>query len=81
MDGIPVEHDGKEFAISHRDGMLTLMDVSQSRYAERDTIFQCCVNLAGGPQVCGEHYIFDPLGEACMLLSMLVTTEAHCYSV
>ena len=32
MDGIPVEHDGKEFAISHRDGMLTLMDVSQSKY-------------------------------------------------
>ena len=57
------------------------MDVSQSRYAERETLFQCCVELTGGPQVCGEHYIFDPLGEACMLLGKLVTTEAHCYSV
>ena len=76
-----MEHDGREFAINHGDGMLTLIDVSQSKYAERDTIFQCCVNLTSGPQVCGEHYTFDPLGESCMLLGMLVTTEAHCYSV
>ena len=81
MDGILVEHDGREFAINHGDGSLTLMDVSQSRYAERETLFQCCVNLTSGPQVCGEHLIFDPLGESCMLLGMLVTTEAHCYSV
>ena len=68
-----MEHDGKEFAINDDDGSLTLMDVSQiqSRYAEREAIFQCCVNLTSGPQVCGEHYIFDPLGETCMLVSML----------
>ena len=80
MDGVPVRHDGKEFAINHGDGSLTLMDVSQSRYAERETLFQCCVNLTSGPQVCGEHYIFDPLGESCIrrcpLLGMLVATEA-----
>ena len=70
MDGVPVEHDGREFAINHGDGSLTLMDVSQSRYAGRETLFQCCVNLTRGPQVCGEHYIFDPLGEACMLSSI-----------
>ena len=71
MDVVPVEHDdGREIAINHGDGSLTLMDVSQSRYAERETLFQCCVNLTSGPQVCGEHYIFDPLGEACMLLGI-----------
>ena len=73
MDGVQEEHDGREFAINHGDGSLTLMDVSQSRYAERETLFQCCVNLTNGPQVCGEHYIFDPLGEACMLLSIMHT--------
>ena len=65
-----MEHDEKEFAINHDDGALTLMDVSQSRYAERETLFQCCVNQTSGPQVCGEHYIFDPLGESCMLLGI-----------
>ena len=63
MDGIPVEHDGREFAINHGDGSLTLMDVSQSRYAGRETLFQCCVNLTSGVQVCGEYYPFDPLGK------------------
>ena len=69
-----MEHDGREFAISHDNKFLTLMDVSQSRYAERKIIFQCCVNLTSGPQVCGEDYIFDPLGEACMLPGI----DAHC---
>ena len=63
MNGVPVEHDGMEFAID--DGSLTLMDVSQSRYAERETFFQCCVEFTSGPQVCGDQYTFDPLGEAC----------------
>ena len=70
MNGIPVWHDGREFAINHGDRSLTFMNVSQSSYAERKTIFQCCVNLTSGPQVCGEHYIFDPLGESCMLLGI-----------
>ena len=74
MDRVPVEHDGRVFAINHGDASLTLMDVSQSRYAERETLFQCCVNLTSGPQVCGEHYIFDSLGEACILPSV----DAHC---
>ena len=59
VDGVPV-HDGRKFAIDDRS--LTLMDVSQSRYAERETMFQCCMKLTSGPQVCGEHYIFDPPG-------------------
>ena len=67
-----MQHDGREFAID--DGSLTLMDVSQSRYAERETLFQCCVELTSGPQVCGEQYSFDPLGEACMLPNI----DAHC---
>ena len=58
-----MEHDGREFAINHGDGSLTLMDVSQTRYAGRETLFQCCVNLTSGPQVCGEYYSFDPLGK------------------
>ena len=58
-----MEHDGKKFAINHGNGSLTLMDVSQNRYAGRETLFQCCVNVTNGPQVCGEHYPFDPLGE------------------
>ena len=70
MNGILVEHDGRVFVINHGDGSLTLIDVSQSRYAERETLFQCCVNLTRGPQVCGEHYLFDPLGESCMLLGI-----------
>ena len=51
MDGVPVEHDGREFAINHGDGSLTLMDVSQSRYAERETarwvpyIIHCVLSL------------------------------------
>ena len=65
-----MEHDGREFAINHDDRFLTLMNVSQSEYAGRETLFQCCVELASGPQVCGEHYIFDPLGESCTLLSI-----------
>ena len=63
MNGVPVEHDGREFAINHDDRSITLMNVSRSRYGERNTSFQCCVNLTGGPRVCGEQYIFDPLGE------------------
>ena len=63
MNGIPVEHDGREFAINHDDRSITLMAVSRSRYGERNTSFQCCVNLTGGAQVCGEPYFFDPLGE------------------
>ena len=65
-----MERDGREFAINHDNKFLTLMDVSQIKYAERKTIFQCCVNLTRGPQVCGEHYLFDPLGEACMLVGI-----------
>ena len=68
MNGVPVEHDGREFAINHDDRSITLLAVSRSRSANRATLFQCCVNLTGGVQVCGEPYIFDPLGEtyACI---------------
>ena len=42
MNGILVEHDGREFVINHGDGSLTLIDVSQSRYAERETARRVC---------------------------------------
>ena len=62
MNGIPVEH-GSQFAIDNADRSITLLDVDQSRYANKETSFQCCVEWTNGPQVCGEYYIFDPLGE------------------
>ena len=37
-----MEHDGREFVINHGDGSLTLIDVSQSRYAERETARRVC---------------------------------------
>ena len=62
MDGIQVEH-GSQFDINNADRSITLLDVDQSRYANKETLLQCCVELTSGPHVCGEHYIFDPLGE------------------
>ena len=64
VDGIPVEHDG-----SHVDSSLTLLGVSQSRCTNKETVFQCCVKLTSGPQVCGERYQFDALGELCADMS------------
>lgn len=63
MDGKQVEHNGSQFDINDTDSTLTLQDISQSRYADKETLFQCCVKLISRTQVCGEHYIFDPLGE------------------
>ena len=58
-----MEHDGQEFDISDTDRSLTLLDVSQSRYAENESAFHCCVELTGGPRVCGERYLIDALGK------------------
>ena len=62
MNGIPVEH-GSQFVIDDADRSITLLDVDQSRYANKEKFFQCCVERTSGPQICGEYYIFDPLGE------------------
>ena len=69
VDGIPVEHDGIQFDISDVDSSLTLLGVSQSRCTNKKTVFQCCVKLTSGPQVCGECYQFDALGELCADIS------------
>ena len=69
VDGIPVEHDGSQFDISDVDSSLTLLGVSQSRCTNKETVFQCCVKLTSGPQVCGERYQFDALGELCVDMS------------
>ena len=69
VDGIPVEHDGSQFDISDVDSSLTLLGVSQSRCTNKETVFQCCVKMTSGPQVCGERYQFDALGELCADMS------------
>lgn len=67
MDGVQVEHDGSQFDINETDRSITLLDVSWSRYANKETLFQCCVELTSGPQVCGEGCPFDPLGKHAIL--------------
>ena len=63
MDGKQVEHDGSQFDISDIDGSLTLLDVSQIGSNLIKSVFQCCVELTSGPQVCGERYMLESLGK------------------
>ena len=60
-DGAQVEDGIDEIAIEDRT--VTLLNVSQNIFAERETSFQCCVEMPSGALVSGELYIFDPLGK------------------
>lgn len=62
MDGTRA-HDGQEFAINEALGTITILNVSRSRFAHRNTSLQCCVEVRSKLPVCGELYLFDPLGK------------------
>ena len=63
MDGMPVEHDGNLLDINDINSALTLLGIGQSGCTKKKKLFRCCVKLANGPQVCGEHYLFDAVSK------------------